>query len=50
MHPQYDDDTTDFDYAVVTLEEEIDFSSDHARHIRPICETLAPIQEEKEVQ
>jgi len=34
-HPEYDDDTTDFDFALLKLQHPIDFSANS--HIRPVC-------------
>ena len=49
IHPQYDDANIDFDYAVITLNTEINFSLGSTRHIRPICPPMAPVQGGQEV-
>ena len=50
VHPQYDAANIDFDYAIITLVEEIDFSLESTRHIRPACQPLAPVQPGEDVR
>ena len=42
VHPDYDRTTLNFDYAILTLETEIDLTLERNKHIQPVCLPLNP--------